>query len=571
MLLSQLKKFHTATTTTSYASILRECVETSNLRKTRTIHAQLIKTSKFESDSLFIHNHLINSYVKCGDIANGHQLFEEMPEKNVVSWTVLIAGFVQKGFPTETVSLFSDMHRSSILPNEYTFVSVLQACSFAESLDLICAFQVFALINKFGFGNNVYLVNAFLTTLIRHGKLNEAIQLFEGCLHRDIVSWNAIFDGFLKFGCNHTPHFWRRMIVEGIKPDEFTFATVLTGLAELSNLETGLQVHALLIKSGHGSERCVGNALVDMYLKSRRLNDGFATFEEIPSKDVCSWTQMAAGCLNCGEAMEALRMIGEMRRAGIKPNKFTLATGLNACASLSSLNEGMKMQALMAKVGDEVDVCVDNALLDMYAKCGRMDGARKAFESMKERSVVSWTTMIMGYAQNGESEEAIKIFEEMRLQGERPNHITLICLLYACSQGGFIDKGLKYFSSMREEYSIIPKEDHYVCVVNLLGRAGRIKEAEEVIQRIPFEPSAVVWQTLLGACRLHGDVETAKRAAEGALAVDEKDPSTYVLLSNTFADFKDWSSAQTLRQWLENRDIKKMPGSSWLEVNRPLR
>lgn len=430
-----------------------------------------------------------------------------------------------------------------------------------------CALQVFALLTKFGFGNNVYLVNAFLTTLIRHGKLDEAIQLFELCPHTDTVSWNAIFDGFLNFRCNYIPNFWHRMIVEGVKPDAFTFATVLTGLADLSNLETGLKVHAFLIKSGHGSERCASNSLVHMYLKCEKLNSGFAAFEESPSKDVYSWTQIATGCLNCGQAMGALKVMERMRSAGIWPNKFTLATGLNACASLSSLNEGRKIHALAAKLRDEVDVCVQNALLDMYAKSGRMDCAVKVFASMREVTVVSWTTMIMGYAQNGEAEEALKTFEEMVLRGENPNHITLICVLYACSQGGFIERGLNYFSSMRQEYGIIPIEDHYVCVVNLLGRVGRIKEAEELIRRVPFEASAILWQTLLGACRLHGDVETAKRAAEGALAVDGDDPSTYVLLSNTFADFEDWGSARILRKWLENRDIKKMPGSSWLEIN----
>ncbi|XP_047962626.1 putative pentatricopeptide repeat-containing protein At3g15130 [Salvia hispanica] len=567
MLLSHLRKFHTASSsTTTYATILRHCVETSNLSKAKSIHAKLIKASDHQPDSIFIHNHLINAYIKCGDTANALQLFDEMPERNVVSWTALIAGFAQKGFPSQTLSLFSAMHRSSVRPNEFTFVSVLQACSFSEIFCLISAFQVFAMVIKFGFENNVYLVNALLTTLIRHGEFDEAVRLFEACLDTDVVSWNALFDGFLKFGCDSIPSFWRRMLFEGVKPDAFTFATVLTGLAELSALETGLQVHSLLVKSGHGRERCVGNALVDMYLKSGRLNQGFLAFDEIPSKDVCSWTQIATGCLNCGDPTEALRVIGSMRRAGVRPNKFTLATGINACASLSSLDEGLKLQALVAKLGDEVDVCVENALLDLYAKGGQMDGAVRVFVSMRERTVVSWTTMIMGFAQNGEAEEALNVFEEMRAEGERPNHITLVSLLYACSQGGFIERGLTYFSSMTEEFGIVPSEDHYVCVVNLLGRVGRIREAEELILRIPFEPSAVVWQTLLGACRLHGDVETARRAAKGALAADRDDPSTYVLMSNTFADFEDWGSAKTLREWLEIRDIKKMPGTSWVEI-----
>lgn len=565
MLISQLKKFHTVTT--SYASTLRECVGPSSLQKAKTVHAKLIKTFEVESDSIFIHNHLMNAYVKCGDISNGLQLFEEMPEKNVVSWTVLIAGFVQKSFANEAMSLFSNMLRSSVSPNEYTFVSILRACSFAESLDLVCALQVYSLIIRLGFGNNVYLVNAFLTALIRHGMLDEAIRVFEGCCLKDIVSWNAIFDGYLKLKCEYIPVLWHRMINEGIKPDEFTFATVLTGLAELSNLETGLQVHALLVKSGHVTERCVGNALVDMYLKNRRLVDGFGAFEEIPTKDVCSWTQMAAGCLNCGEPVEALRVIAEMASAGIKPNKFTLATGINACANLASLDEGKKVQGLTIKLGDEVDVCVDNALLDMYAKCGAMDGALKVFRSMSERTVVSWTTMIMGFAQNGHPQEALEIFKEMRVEGAEPNYITFICVLYACSQGGYIESGLKYFSCMKSEYGIIPGEDHYACMVNLLGRAGRIKEAEELILNMPFRPSVLIWQTLLGACRLHGDAETAKFAAERACAIDENDPSTYVLMSNTFADLENWTSAGTLREWTENRDIKKMPGSSWLQVN----
>lgn len=609
MFLSQLKKFHTAATspqttllysrsvnatsilslnqnaatqfnpadysytyadekeTKNYASELSNCVKTSNVGRARAIHARLFKTSWFVLDSLYLHNHLINAYVKCGDITDGLQLFNKMPQKNVVSWTALIAGFVQKGFPIEAFSLFSQMHRSGIRPNEFSFVSALHTCSFSENLTLLHAYQVYAMIIRLGFENNVFLMNAFLTALISHCMLEEAMEVFEGCFQRDIVSWNAIFSGCLKFSCEDIPGFWCRMITEGVVPDEFTYSTVITGMAELSNLEIGLQVHARLVKSGHGSDMCVGNSLVDMYLKSQRMCDGLKAFEEITVRDVCSWSQMAAGCLNCGEPLEGLRVIEKMRKDGVKPNKFTLATGLNACANLASLEEGQKIHTLRIKLGDDADVCVDNALLDMYAKCGYMHGASKVFKSMNDCSVVSWTTMIMGYAQNGHAKEALEIFEEMR-QGEvNPNYITLICVLYACSQGGFIDKGLEYFSSMSQEYGIAPGEDHYACMVNLLGRAGRIKEAEELILEMPCEPGVVIWQTLLGACRLHGDMDTAKRAAEHALALDKNDPSTYVLLSNTFAGFGDWNSSDILGQVRKMRDVKKKPGSSWLELN----
>ncbi|XP_051123301.1 pentatricopeptide repeat-containing protein At4g33170-like [Andrographis paniculata] len=594
-LVPQLRKqlqHHTSATALSLS--LRECAETYSpeSRKARTSHAKLVKVGGPGPGGVRSHNHLLNAYARSGgDLNSALQLFEEMPLKNVVSWTLLIAGLVRRAFPLQAVSLFSEMHRSSssIRPNEYTFVSALQACS---SLDSNCASQVYALIIKYGFANNTFLVNAFLTALIRHGMLEAAALLFDGCTHKDIVSWNAMFAGFLKFACQDIPQLWNKMIRQGVQPDEFTYATVLSGLAVLSDLETGLRVHAHLVRSGHGSERCVGNALADMYLKNQRLGDGFRAFEEIPVKDVRSWTQMAAGCLSYGEPVEALGVIAEMRRAaaaaGVGLNEFTLATGLSACASLASLREGEKFHSLAVKLGGGDDVTVNNALLDMYAKCGDMDGALMVFRWMGEhkcdRSVVSWTTMIMGYAQNGQPKEALELFQQMRAGGGeegavgggeegavKPNGVTLTCVLHACSQGGYVEEGLRHFRSMRRgEYGVAPGEDHYACVVDLLGRAGRIEEAEQLIMGMPLKPpSAVLWKTLLAACRVHGDMGTAKRAARHALAMDNRDPSICVLLSNTFADFGNWNSVGAVRKRRikdddDDDDIKKMPGSSWL-------
>ncbi|XP_038894953.1 pentatricopeptide repeat-containing protein At2g13600-like isoform X4 [Benincasa hispida] len=354
------------------------------------------------------------------------------------------------------------------------------------------------------------------------------------------------------------------MNLEGVKPDNFTFASVFTGLAALSEFRLGLQVHGQLVKCGYGSDICVGNSLCDMYIKNQKLLDGFKAFDEMPSSDVCSWTQMAAGCLQCGEPMKALEIIYEMKNVGLSLNKFTLATALNACANLASMEEGKKFHGLRIKLGTDIDVCVDNALLDMYAKCGCMTSANVVFRSMDERSVVSWTTMIMGFAHNSQTKEALQIFDEMRKGEAEPNHITFICVLYACSQGGFVDEAWKYFSSMSADYGISPSEDHYVCMVNLLGRAGCIKEAEDLILRMPFRPGSLVWQTLLGACLVHGDLETGKRAAEHALNLDRNDPSTYVLLSNMFAGGSNWDNVRSLRELMETRDVKKVPGSSWM-------
>lgn len=252
----------------------------------------------------------------------------------------------------------------------------------------------------------------------------------------------------------------------------------------------------------------------------------------------------------------------------MKPNRFTLATALNACANMASLEIGKQIHGLRIKLGDDIDVCVDNALLDMYAKCGCMDNVWWAFQTMKDRTVISWTTLIMACAQNGQAKEALKMFDEMRRMGVEPNNITFICVLYACCQGRFIDEGWKYFSSMTKDYGISPGEDHYVCMVNLLGRAGLTKEAMDLILTMPFEPGAPVWQTLLSACEVHGDVEIGKVAARRAMEQDKKDPSTYVVLSNMFAGLSNWDGVWNLRELMELRDVKKKPGSRWIEIGK---
>lgn len=545
-----------------YSNFLQRCVQTSTLAHGRAMHAKFIKESLVSST--FLHNHLLNMYSKCGDLVGAAQLFEEMPQRNVVSWSALIAGFVQHNHPKEALSIFHQMQRQGAKPNEFTLVSALNACSLSERL--VDAYQIYVQVVKFGFESNVFMTNAFLTAMTRHGKLAEAEELFEKCQEKDIVSWNAMIAGYLQFSYSGIWSFWCRMNREGVRPDHFTFATVLTGLAALSSMKYGLQVHAQLVKYGHGDEICVGNALVDMYLKNRDLIEGAKAFKEMPHRDVVSWTQMAGGCLQCGQPAKALRVVEEMKLMGVRPNKFTLATALNACSSLASLDEGKKAHGLRIKLGCDVDACVDNALIDMYAKCGCMDGASRVFRSMCDRSVVSWTTMIMGFAQNGLARKALNTFETMKLENAELNYITFICVLYACSQGGFIDEGWRYFLSMTRDHGITPGEDHYACMVDLLGRAGKIGEAEALILSMPFQPGVLVWQTLLGACRIHGDMEIGRRAAEQALTLDKQDPSTYVLLSNMYADSSNWAGVGRLRELMENREVKKMPGCSWIEV-----
>ncbi|KAK8915994.1 Pentatricopeptide repeat-containing protein [Platanthera zijinensis] len=546
-----------------FSRFLQRCARTSNLRLGAALHALLLKTFLLSS-SLFLQNHLLNMYLK----SSAHhsiplQLFDEMPHRNHVTWSAVIAGLVQNDHPHKALFFFNQMLRSGARPNEFSFVSALHAASLSGGHSQ--ARQVFGHVVRLGFESNVFLINAFLMALIRSEAFEEAAELFEKCLIRDVVTWNSMIAGCLQVQLDML-HIWdlfRRMIQEGTKPDEYTFSSILTGLATNLNSKNGLQVHTQLIKHGFGGDVCAGNSLVDMYLKNRNLTDAFKAFDEMPQRDVASWTQIAAGFLHSGQPSEALKTINLMKEKGITPNKFTLATELNACSSLTSVEDGKKAHGLRIKLGDDVDECVDNALVDMYSKCGSMKDASSVFSSMRVRSVISWTTIIMGFAQNGFAREAIGAFEKMLDSNSKPNHITFICLLYACSQGGFVDEGWDFFTSMAEDYGISPGEDHHCCMVDLLGKAGRLKEAEGLILGMTSQPSPIVWQTLLGACRLHGDVDMGRRAAERVLALQGKDSSTYVLLSNMLAKSSNWDGVKRVRELMGYSEVHRVSGSSW--------
>ncbi|KAF0891102.1 hypothetical protein E2562_005180 [Oryza meyeriana var. granulata] len=277
------------------------------------------------------------------------------------------------------------------------------------------------------------------------------------------------------------------MAIEGVSADGFSFSTMLSGLAGSTNMATGLQVHAQLVKSGFVDDVCVGNSLVEMYMKNKELESGTRAFAKMRHRDVVSWTELASGLLHCGEPAKSLRAVSDMILDGIRPNSYTIATAANACANLASLNEGRRIHGYVIKLGEDSNVSVNNALIGMYANCRSVTCAYKVFQSMQRRSVVSWTAMIMAFAQYGQAREAVQVFE-----GIAPNHAAFVCVLYACSQGGFVDEGWIYFDAMVDKFGVEPGEDHYACMIDLLTKAGCIEEAEELISRMPFRPGVLV-------------------------------------------------------------------------------
>uniref|UniRef100_A0A0E0KWS3 Pentacotripeptide-repeat region of PRORP domain-containing protein n=1 Tax=Oryza punctata TaxID=4537 RepID=A0A0E0KWS3_ORYPU len=475
----------------SYAPLLQRSAATSDPRLAVSLHAALLKRGLLASSHIFLCNHLLIACFKSRLHRHGLRLLDEMPRRNAVSWTTAITGLTQGGRPAEALALLRRMRRAGIPPNEFTLVSALHASSFVGGTGVGPARQLHALAVRLGFDSDVFFTNSFLAAMVRHGHLADAVQLFDNANARDIVSWNTLLAGFAHRSSLRLCTLWRRMAIEGVSADGFSFSTVLSGLAGSANMAaTGLQVHAQLVKSGFVDDVCVGNSLLEMYMRNKQLESGTRAFTEMRHRDVVSWTELASGLLHCGEPAKSLRVVSDMILDGIWPNNYTIAAAASACAYLGSLNEGRKIHGYVIKLGGDSNVGVNNALIDMYAKCRSVTCAYKVFQSMQRRSVVSWTAMIMAFA-NGQAREAVKVFDDMLLEGIAPNHAAFYSVLYACSQGGFVEEGWIYFDAMADKFGVEPGEDHYACMVDLLTKAGRIEEAEELISRMPFHPGVL--------------------------------------------------------------------------------
>uniref|UniRef100_UPI0040747504 Synthetic PPR-DYW protein n=1 Tax=synthetic construct TaxID=32630 RepID=UPI0040747504 len=485
---------------------------------------------------------------------------------SVFSWNSKIRGYARNGQPEEALSLYSQMRRSGIKPDNYTFPFVLKACASLSSLKE--GKQIHGHVIKSGFESDVYVQSALIDMYAKCGELEDARKVFDEMPERNVVSWNAMISGYAQNGQSEEAlELFREMQQEGIKPSEFTFCSVLSACASLGSLEMGKQIHGYVIKSGFESIVFVGNALIDMYAKCGSIEDARKVFDEMPERTVVSWTAMISGYAQNGQSEEALELFREMQREGVKPDEVTLPSVLSACANLGALEQGKQIHAYVIKSGFESDVFVGSALIDMYAKCGSIEDARKVFDKMPERDVVSWNAMIAAYAQHGHGKEALQLFQQMQQEGVKPSEVTFTSILSACSHAGLVDEGHHYFESMSPDYGITPRVEHYGCMVDLLGRAGRLDEAEDLIKSMPFQPNVVVWGTLLGACRVHGDVERGERAAERILELDPESAAPYVLLSNIYAAAGRWDEAAKVRKLMKERGVKKEPGCSWIEVN----
>ncbi|XP_057433703.1 pentatricopeptide repeat-containing protein At4g14050, mitochondrial [Lotus japonicus] len=463
--------------------------------------------------------------------------------------------------------------------------------------------KLHAQIIKSGLSQHEPFPNTLLDAYGKCGLLQDALQLFDTLPHRDLVSWASVLSA-----CNlaNLPHralsISRSLLHQGFQPDHFVFSTLIKACANMGPLHVnqGKQVHAHFLLSPYANDDVVKSTLVDMYAKFGLPDYGRAVFDSISSLNSISWTAMISGYARSGRRSEALRLFREspyknlfawtalisglvqsgngvdafytfvkMRQEGITiADPLVLSSVVGACANLAVWELGKQVHGLVIGLGYESCVFISNALVDMYAKCSDLVAAKYIFCEMSRKDVVSWTSIIVGTAQHGQAEEALALYDDMVSARVKPNEVTFVGLIYACSNVGLVSKGRALFRSMVEDYGIKPSLQHYTCLLDLFSRSGHLDEAENLIRTMPVSPDEPTWAALLSACKHHGNTQMAVRIADKLLCLKPEDPSSYILLSNVYAGASMWENVSKVRKLMMVKEVKKEPGYSCIDLGK---
>ncbi|ONK58483.1 uncharacterized protein A4U43_C09F13510 [Asparagus officinalis] len=563
-LLNQMRESGVAPDMFIISSVLSACSSLESLECGRQVHGYAYRSGTQMDVS--VNNGLIDLYCKCSEVRTARRVFDCMNLKNLVSWTTMISGYMQNSLDQEALDLYVEMSRIGWEPDAFACTSVLTSCGSLLALDQ--GKQVHCFVVKANLESDDYVKNGLIDMYSKCDSLVDARIVFDLMEDHNVISYNAMIEG-------HARHeevgeavslFNRMRKSETLSPSLLTFVSLLGMSASLSFVDLSRQVHSLIIKSGILLDLKAGSALVDVYSKCYFVNDARVLFESMDEKDIVVWNAMIFGYTRNDQSEEALRLFNQLRICGLRPDAFTFVAVVTAASELASLFHGLQSHNQIIKCGLDDDPLISNSLIDMYAKCGCIQESRVVFNSTDGRDTVCWNSMISRYAQHGQSEEALRVFQLMREQEIGPNYVTFVGVLSACVHVGLIEEGLTHFNSMKPVFGIEPGMEHYASVVNLLGRAGKLEEAKEFIKRMPVEPAAIVWRSLLSACRVFGNVDIGKYAARKAISINSQDSGPYVLMSNIYASKGIWGGVDKLRKEMDSVGVSKEPGYSWIEV-----
>ncbi|KAG8094670.1 hypothetical protein GUJ93_ZPchr0012g20652 [Zizania palustris] len=459
----------------------------------RKAHAAAVKTG-FRWDA-YTGSSLIEMYTMLGRPDTARKVFDEMPQRALVMWNMMIRCYIRCGRYSAAVALAEQMEKSGVTPDRVALVTAVTACSRARDLSLGRRIHVY-MDDIFGF--DLPVSNALLDMYAKNDCLDEAVKLFEHMPVRNIISWTILVSGY--------------------------------GLAG-------------------------------------QLDKARLLFNQCTEKDLILWTAMINACVQQGCFEEALTLFRDMQMQQVEPDRFTVVTLLTCCANLGTLDQGEWIHQYAEERKMKIDAILGTALIDMYAKCGHVEKSLEVFGRMEGRDATAWTAIICGLATNGQAGRALELFEDMQRSKVKPDSVTFIGVLSACCHGGLVDEGQKQFHAMKEVYRIEPRVEHYSCLVNLLGHAGLLDEAERLISDIPIDKDAMpLFGALLTACKAHGNVEISERLTKRICEQDSEITDVNLLMSNVYATACRWEEVIRVRSKMAHPTIKKTAGCSLVEV-----
>ncbi|XP_023519094.1 pentatricopeptide repeat-containing protein At2g27610 isoform X2 [Cucurbita pepo subsp. pepo] len=525
----------------------------------RQVHSQSLKSGFLENVS--VGTALVDMYMKTDDFEGGREIFDEMGNKNVVSWTSLLAGYVRNGFNDSIIHLINQMQMEGVKPNDFTFATILGGLADESKIEV--GVQVHAMIVKNGFELNTSVCNALICLYLKSEMVGDAELVFDSMFARDSVTWNVMIAGYTSIGYDLEGfELFHRMRLAGVKLSQTLFCTILKLCSRLRELNFTTQLHCLVVKNGYEFDQNVRTALMVTYSKCSKVDEAFKLFSMADgAHNVVTWTAMIGGFVQNNNNKEAVDLFCQMNREGVRPNHFTYSTVLSATAE-----HGKQVHATSIKSGKSNALCVSSALVTMYSKRGNIESANKVFIRQEEKDTVSWNSMITGYAQHGDAKKALEVFQVMQNKGLSMDDVTFIGVLTACTHAGLVQEGEKYFDIMINDCHIDPTIDHYSCMVDLYSRSGMFEKAMNIMNGMPFLASPTMWRTVLAACRIHRNLELGKLAAEKLISLQPNDSAAYVLLSNIHAVAGNWQERAKVRKLMDERKVKKEAGCSWIEV-----
>ncbi|XP_016461596.2 pentatricopeptide repeat-containing protein At3g49710-like [Nicotiana tabacum] len=578
-----------------FRHILKTCIAQRDLLTGKSLHTLYVKS--LIPSSTYLSNHFILLYSKCGLLSTAcrafeatpapnvfsfnailnaytkesqphvaHKLFDKIPQPDIVSYNTLLSAYADLGHTLPAFRLFLDLRDMGRGMDGFTLSAAITAAN--DNVDFIT--QLHSLSISAGFISYASVNNTLITYYSKNGLLDYAQRVFASMDKiKDEVSWNTMI---VAYGQHREGTkalaLYKEMEHRDLNLDMFTMASVLTAFTSMEDLRGGLQFHARLIKMGFHENPHVGSGLIDLYSKcSGGISDCKKVFREIPYPDLVLWNTMISGYSQSELCEEAVACFRQMQFAGHRPDDCSFVCVIGASSNLSSPSQGKQIHSLTVKSSITSNrISVSNALIAMYSKSGNLHDARLLFDTMPEHNAVTLNSMIAGYAQHGHGVESLLLFEWMLERNLTPTNITFISVLSACAHTGKVEEGKKYFGLMTDKFGIKPEVEHYSCMIDLLGRAGKLEEAERLIETMPYNPGTIGWGSLLGACRTHGNIELATKAANQCVQLDPSNAAPYVMLVHMKACLGRWEEVAAIRKQMRDKGVRKQVGCSWIEV-----